>query len=91
MDQCVVDVGHIPKVGMGDEVIIIGKQGEEQITVEEVASLADTINYEILCGLSPRVPKVYFKGGEIVQVQTLTDELEADQIYSEGRFTGDQR
>ncbi len=77
MDQCVVDVGHIPEAALGDEVAIIGKQGEGQITVEELATLAGTINYEILCGISPRVPRVYLKGGEIVAVRTLTDELEA--------------
>ncbi len=89
MDQCIVDVGHVPQVALGDEVVIIGKQGEEQIAIEEVASLASTINYEILCGISPRVPRVYMKGSEVVQVRTLTDELEADQIYSEARFTED--
>ena len=91
MDQFVVDVGHLSGVALGDEVIIIGRQGEGQITVEEVASLASTINYEILCGISPRVPRVYRKGGEIVLVRTLTDEMEADQIYGEARFTGDQQ
>ena len=89
MDQCVVDVGHIPGVALGDEVVIIGKQGEEQITVEEVASLAGTINYEILCGISPRVPRFYLQGGEVIQVKTLTDELETDQIYGEARPTVD--
>jgi len=91
MDQCVVDVGHIPGVALGDEVVVIGKQWGGQIAVEELADLAGTINYEILCAISPRVPRVYLKAGAIVQVRTLTDELEAGQIHKEARLTEDQR
>ena len=57
MDQLSVDVSHIPEVAQGDEVILFGKE----LPVEEVATLAGTINYEIVCGISPRVPRVIIK------------------------------
>ena len=75
MDQVMVDVTGIPRVTLGDEVVLIGRQGDEHIPVEEVAQLAGTINYEILCALSARVPRVYLRGGRVVSVQTLTGEL----------------
>jgi alanine racemase len=57
MDNITVDVGHDP-VAVGDEVTLIGGQGEERITAEEVARHLRTINYEVTCGVSPRVPRV---------------------------------
>lgn len=59
MDQIMVDVGNIPGVSVGDEVVLIGEQGDERITATEVAEWAGTISYEILCKLN--VPRVYFK------------------------------
>ncbi len=59
MDQIVVDVSHIPEVRVEDEVVVIGRQGEEHITAEEVAHWAQTINYEITTGLTARVPRLY--------------------------------
>ncbi len=57
MDQFSVDVSDIPDVKMGDEVILFGKD----LPVEQVAAWADTINYEIVCGVSPRVPRIIIK------------------------------
>lgn len=57
MDQIMVDVGNTP-VKAGDEVVLIGKQGKNRITVEELASLSNTIPYEIVCGLGSRIPRV---------------------------------
>ncbi|MFH1191130.1 MAG: alanine racemase [Candidatus Omnitrophota bacterium] len=58
MDQMMVDVGsYKPKIG--DEVVLIGKQGKQQITVEELADLSGTISYEIVCGLGSRIPRIY--------------------------------
>jgi alanine racemase len=57
MDNITVDVGDNP-VTVGDEVTLIGSQGGEGITAEEVARHLDTINYEVTCGVSPRVPRV---------------------------------
>jgi alanine racemase len=59
MDQTMIDVGHIPVVRPGDEVVLIGKQGKEEITVDEVANRAGTINYEIVSNLATRLPRVY--------------------------------
>ena len=57
MDQLSVDVSHIDGVRQGDEVILFGKE----LPVEEIAAMANTINYEIVCGISPRVPRVIIK------------------------------
>ena len=59
MDQCMVNVTHVPGVEVGDEVVLIGSQGGETITVEEVAAKIGTINYEIPGMFSRRVPRVY--------------------------------
>lgn len=58
MDQIMVDVGRFP-VKAGDEVILIGAQGKNRISVEELANLSATIPYEIVCGLGSRIPRVY--------------------------------
>ncbi len=71
MDQFVVDVSHIPDVRPHDEVVLIGRQGEEEITAEEVARWAQTINYEVTTGLLPRVTRVYLRGGKEVERVTL--------------------
>ncbi|MGE5197709.1 MAG: alanine racemase [Deltaproteobacteria bacterium] len=56
MDQIMVDVGNY-KVRAGDEAVLIGTQGKDRITAEELAALSDTIPYEIVCGLGSRVPR----------------------------------
>jgi alanine racemase len=59
MDFIMVDVTHIPRVSVGDEVILMGRQGKEQITPEEIAEKIDSISYEVLCSIGKRVPRVY--------------------------------
>jgi alanine racemase len=59
MDQFMVNASKAPDTKIGDEAVIIGVQGHEQISVEEIAERLNTINYEILCMLSQRVPRVY--------------------------------
>lgn len=59
MDQIMVDVTDIPGVQAGDEVVLLGKQGEEEISVWEMAQWMDTITYEAICAPSSRVPRVY--------------------------------
>ncbi len=71
MDQCLADVSRIEQVEREDEVVIIGRQGDEEITVEEIADQAQTISYEILCGISARVPRVYTRDGQVVDVTSL--------------------
>lgn len=58
MDQFMVDIGD-NEVHVGDEVVLIGKQGDQEISLEEVSSLCDTIPYEILCQFNSRLPRVY--------------------------------
>jgi alanine racemase len=58
MDQIVVDCGDDLSVAPGDEVVLLGRQGDEEITADEWAALLGTISYEVLCGVGPRVPRV---------------------------------
>jgi len=58
MDMILVEVGE-DRVQMGDEAVIIGSQGIESITADEMAALDDTISYEIICGIGKRVPRIY--------------------------------
>lgn len=67
MDQFMVDVTGIDDVKSGDDVIMIGKSGDEEITVEEMADIAkDTFNYEIVCDLGKRIPRVFYRNGKVV-------------------------
>lgn len=59
MDQCMVDVTSIKDVEIGDEVTIFGKNGNDEISVEEIAKKMNTINYEIVCMITERVPRVF--------------------------------
>jgi alanine racemase len=61
MDLTMLDVGHIDNVQMGDEVVIFGHQGNDAITVDEIASSLNTINYEIVSTITARVPRVYLR------------------------------
>jgi len=61
MDLTMLDVGSIENVQMGDEVVIFGQQGNETLTVDEMASALKTINYEIVSTITARVPRVYLK------------------------------
>lgn len=58
MDQIVVDVDDAD-VGAGDEVVLLGRQGEAEVTADEWATLLGTISYEVVCGIGPRVPRRY--------------------------------
>jgi len=62
MDQIVVDCGDDTSVRPGDEVVLLGRQGDEEITADEWAELLGTISYEILCGIGPRVPRTVING-----------------------------
>ena len=59
MDQCMIDITHIPNIKEGDEVIILGKQKDEKITIYEICELADTIPNEILTSIGNRVNRTY--------------------------------
>ena len=62
MDLCLVDVTDVPQVKVGDEVVLFGRQGGEEIPADETAALLGTISYEIFCTVSHRVPRVYREG-----------------------------
>ena len=64
MDQFMVDVTDIPKVKAGDEVTLMGRDGEEFISVETLGDLSGRFSYEFVCGISKRVPRVYIKDGK---------------------------
>lgn len=69
MDQFMVDVTDIEGVSVMDDVTLIGTDGEHQIPVEEIANITGTINYEIVCDISKRVPRVYIRNGEMKEMK----------------------
>ena len=64
MDQMMVDVTDIPDVQQSDQVILVGTSGNETITMEQIAEAAGSFHYEFVCGISRRVPRAYYQGGE---------------------------
>lgn len=67
MDQFMVDVTNIDGVSFGDNVTLIGKDGNETITVEELSELSGRFNYEFVCDLGKRIPRVYVKNGKVAE------------------------
>ena len=69
MDQCMVDVTDMKNpVRVGDEVVLFGKQGDCEMSVDELAASIGTINYEITCIVGKRIPRVYHQGGHVCNV-----------------------
>lgn len=66
MDQIMVDIGKIPNVKPGEEVVLMGHQGEDKISADEIAAKIGTIPYEVLCMISARVPRYYIKSLDTV-------------------------
>ncbi len=66
MDQFMVDVTDIPNARQGDWVTLVGKEGEEEITMEELGRLSGRFHYELACCIGKRVPRIYLKSGKIV-------------------------
>lgn len=82
MDQTMVDVTDIADVKVGDMVTIIGEDGNDRITVEDLAAMTDTINYEFVCNLTKRVPRIYVEGGKVIASMDYTkDEEKAMEYY----------
>ena len=69
MDQFMVDVSADPAVAIGDEVTLIGADGAERITLEEVGALSGRFHYEFACEISKRIPRICQKDGKIVAVK----------------------
>ena len=68
MDQFMIDVTKVPETKVGDTVTIFGRDGDDEITADDVADLIGTIGYEVTCLVTPRVPRVYIEDGEVVSV-----------------------
>jgi alanine racemase len=68
MDQCMIDISTVEGVEVGDEVVLFGQQGDGFISIDEVAAKLETINYEIVCMISRRIPRVYVRNGEVIEV-----------------------
>lgn len=71
MDLTMVDVTEIPQVELWDTVTLLGSTDGQTICANELALLAQTIPYEIICRISPRVPRIYYRQGKIVHIKTL--------------------
>jgi alanine racemase len=69
MDLSTIDVTHLPDCAVGDEVVLLGRQGTEYISANEIAAKANTISYEILCALGKRAPRVFLQKGKAGAVE----------------------
>ena len=68
MDQFMVDVTGVPEAQVGDRVTIFGRDGDDEITADDVADLIGSIGYEVTCLITPRVPRVYVEDGQVVHI-----------------------
>ncbi|MCR5585125.1 MAG: alanine racemase [Lachnospiraceae bacterium] len=70
MDQCMVDVTDIPEAHVGSVVTLIGRDGDEFISAEEIgATVGNSFHYEVVCDVAKRVPRVYYRDGKVIAVQ----------------------
>lgn len=67
MDQMMVDVTDIPDVTTEDIAVLVGKSEQQEITVEEISGIAGSFNYEFLCNIARRVPRLYYKEGRLIE------------------------
>lgn len=74
MDHLMVDVTEIPGARLHDEVVLYGRQGGEEVTVEEAAALIGTVNYEVLCAVDKRVSRFYFNEGRICSIHDFIED-----------------
>ena len=80
MDQFMVDVTDIAEVREGDQVILVGADGAERITVEELSELAYTFNYEFICDISKRVPRIYYRNGKEIGEMKYCGEFKMNSV-----------
>ncbi len=73
MDQCMIDITDIENVNVGDTVTVVGRSGSEEISMDDVAAWTGTINYEVVCLVGKRVPRVYVRDKEVTAVTSLID------------------
>jgi len=69
MDMCTLDISQLPECCVGDEVVLMGEQGGERITADEIAAKVHSISYEILCALGKRAPRVFLQAGKTERVE----------------------
>lgn len=69
MDQCMIDITDVGEVKVGDEVILMGSDGELKFDADDIAQILGTINYEILTMIDKRVPRVYVRDGKIMKIK----------------------
>jgi alanine racemase len=69
MDQCMVDITDLEGVQLGDEVILMGQSENSKFNADDIADILGTINYEIVCMISKRVPRVYIKNNTVVKIR----------------------
>lgn len=69
MDQFMVDVTHIDNVKQGDSVILIGRDGDQFISVEEIGAMVNSFNYEIICNIGKRIPRIYSYQNKIYEIK----------------------
>lgn len=67
MDQMMVDITDIPEAKVEDKVVLVGRNGDDFISVEEIADASYSFNYEFVCGIARRVPRIYIRNGEITE------------------------
>jgi alanine racemase len=77
MDMAMADVSHLPDVEVGDEVVILGRQGDDEITLDEFAESAGIIPHELLVRLGSRAPRIYSRGGQPFMQATLA----CDEVF----------
>jgi alanine racemase len=85
MDQCVVDITHVPDAREGQIVTALGAQANDEITLDAFSSAAETIPHETLCRLGPRLPRIYRRGGDVSRVLV----FESADIFGNERITRD--
>ena len=72
MDQCMIDVTNVNNISIGDEVTLFGSEG---VTADDIAKWMNTINYEVVCLISKRIPRMYIEEGKVKLVRNYIDEL----------------
>lgn len=71
MDQMMIDIGNVPDVQIGTMVTLIGRDGDDCITADDVAGVYGTIGYEVVCGISKRVPRIFMDDGRVIHEDSL--------------------
>lgn len=85
MDQCMINVTGMEEIRIGEEVVLIGQQGDECITADDLAHSLGTINYEITCAISHRVPRVYLRNGQPYRIVNPLVSKRGAEVISQGK------